>query len=96
MSASHMSFSFSSLCSVIWAGSPFWLPYLNYTMFSFSFMRTLAPLITVERSPTGILKGKSRDASIIARKIHQPAMDVTNNEAPAPYLIVSMSKWLGQ
>jgi hypothetical protein len=53
-------------------------------MFSFSFIRTLAPLITVERSPTGRPNGKSRAASMIAKKIYQPAIEVTNNEAPAP------------
>ncbi len=35
-----------------------------------------------DRSPTGMLKGKSRDASMMAKKIHQPAIDVTNVKAP--------------
>ena len=35
-----------------------------------------------ERSPTGMLNGKSREASMMAKKIHQPAMDVTNVKAP--------------
>ena len=29
-----------------------------------------------------MLKGKSRDASMIAKKIHQPAIDVMNVKAP--------------
>lgn len=44
--------------------------------------RSDAPLITVERSPTGIARGKSTEASIMAMKIHQPAMHVTKEQAP--------------
>jgi len=44
--------------------------------------RSDAPLIIVERSPTGIAKGKSTEASMMAKKIHQPAMHVTKEQAP--------------
>ena len=35
-----------------------------------------------DRSPTGMLNGKSREASMMAKKIHQPAMDVAKVKAP--------------
>jgi len=45
--------------------------------------RSEYPLIIVDKSPTGIWNGKSKAASMIAKKIHQPAMLVTNTHAPA-------------
>ena len=39
-----------------------------------------------DRSPTGTLKGKSKLASIMASKIHHPAMEVTNAKAPPAYI----------
>lgn len=49
---------------------------------SLTFCFWLAPLMICDKSPTGMLNGKSRDASMMAKKIHQPAMDVTNVKAP--------------
>ena len=56
------------------------LPLIQTASLTFCF--SLAPLMTCERSPTGMLKGKSREASMMAKKIHQPAMDVTKVKAP--------------
>ncbi|KAG9680043.1 hypothetical protein KCU87_g25, partial [Aureobasidium melanogenum] len=50
---------------------------------SLTFFLSLAPLMKVLRSPTGSWKGKSRAASMMAKKIHQPHMSVTKVSAPA-------------
>ena len=61
------------------------IPFLvgNQTSCSFAAFFWLAPLMIWERSPTGMAKGKSREASMMAKKIHHPAMEVTNVKAPA-------------
>jgi hypothetical protein len=48
-----------------------------------------APLIKVERSPTGSEKGKSRFASRIARIRYHPAIVVINIKDPAVYHCIS-------
>jgi hypothetical protein len=50
---------------------------------------SLIPLIKPDKSPTGTRIGKSRIASMSARKSHHTAIAVTNNDAPAAYRVVS-------
>lgn len=63
--------------------TPVWLYATPYARFSFSDL----PLMTVLRSPTGIWMGKSTAASSMARKMYQPAQQVTKVEAPAPCVV---------
>lgn len=44
------------------------------------------PLTTVERSPTGSEMGKSTDSRMMAKKIHQPNMQVTKVKAPPAWV----------
>ena len=55
----------------------------NQTSCALAAFFALAPLTIWERSPTGRAKGKSREASMMAKKIHHPAMEVTNVKPPA-------------
>jgi len=66
----------------------------NQAMFSFAFFLSLAPLIIVLKSPTGKLNGKSTLARRIAKKIHHPAADVTNvNAPPATTHLFAAAAW---
>jgi len=47
-----------------------------------------------DKSPTGRLSGKSSEASIIAKKIHHPAMLVTNVNAPPAYITHTRNQML--
>ncbi|KAH0357779.1 hypothetical protein KCU83_g2, partial [Aureobasidium melanogenum] len=59
-----------------------------------AFFLSLAPLMKVLRSPTGSWKGKSRAASMMAKKIHQPHMSVTKVSAPAAVRhLVAVAAW---